>query len=285
MPTKPPVDFDQEVRFAVVMYGGASLAIYIHGVAQELLRLVRATAPEFDSAANGGQAYFTDEERQAYFTDEELRGSERVYRRLGRILSRQGPAKDLDRSNPDAPIRTRFVVDIVTGTSAGGVNAVYLAKALANNQDMDKLKNLWVQVSDISGLINDARSYHDYLFKLADDPGEPWWLLNSRRIYFELLKGLRDMDFDKPACKEGESPLVDELDLYVTATDMFGRPIQMRLADDVVSEFKHRKRSLMRSLATSLRDRKPPTKRLASMMGSERSEAEKKPAKLFQDLA
>jgi hypothetical protein len=34
----------QEVRFAIVMYGGVSLAVYIHGVAQELLRLVRATS-------------------------------------------------------------------------------------------------------------------------------------------------------------------------------------------------------------------------------------------------
>lgn len=40
-------EFHQEIRFAVVMYGGVSLAIYIHGVAQELLRLARATsAPE-----------------------------------------------------------------------------------------------------------------------------------------------------------------------------------------------------------------------------------------------
>jgi len=34
----------QEIRFAVVMYGGVSLAIYINGVAQELRRLVAATA-------------------------------------------------------------------------------------------------------------------------------------------------------------------------------------------------------------------------------------------------
>ncbi len=41
----PQTTHKQEVRFAVVMYGGVSLAIYINGVAQELLRLVRATAP------------------------------------------------------------------------------------------------------------------------------------------------------------------------------------------------------------------------------------------------
>ena len=43
-----PVEFNpqREVRFAVVMYGGVSLAIYINGVAQELLNMVRATAPK-----------------------------------------------------------------------------------------------------------------------------------------------------------------------------------------------------------------------------------------------
>ena len=40
----PQAVHKQEVRFAVVMYGGVSLAIYINGVAQELLRLVRSTA-------------------------------------------------------------------------------------------------------------------------------------------------------------------------------------------------------------------------------------------------
>jgi hypothetical protein len=36
---------EREVRLAVVMYGGVSLAIYMYGVARELLSLVRATAP------------------------------------------------------------------------------------------------------------------------------------------------------------------------------------------------------------------------------------------------
>ena len=37
---------EKEVRFAVVMYGGGSLAIYINGIAQELLKMVRATADD-----------------------------------------------------------------------------------------------------------------------------------------------------------------------------------------------------------------------------------------------
>jgi patatin-related protein len=243
---KPPVDFDQEVRFAVVMYGGASLAIYINGVAQEILRLVRSTAPEFGAALG----------RQAYKTDEELRGSERVYRLLGRLLSRHDKnLKGVDKPTPgswhNAPIRTRFVVDILTGTSAGGINAVFLAKALANDQNMDDLKKLWITEGDIGVLLNDEESYEKgelsedgttferLKFTLQDDKGEPWSLLNSRRMYLKLLKALRGMD-ETPACAPGQSPLVDELDLFVTAVDMSGRVLQLRLADEVVSEYKHR---------------------------------------------
>src|SRR3977135_1595499 len=40
----PHIEADEEVRLAVVLYGGSSLCIYMNGVAQELLRLVRATA-------------------------------------------------------------------------------------------------------------------------------------------------------------------------------------------------------------------------------------------------
>jgi hypothetical protein len=39
----PPLEPNQEVRFAVVMYGGVSLAIQINGVCQGLFRLARAT--------------------------------------------------------------------------------------------------------------------------------------------------------------------------------------------------------------------------------------------------
>jgi len=40
----PRTEYTQEIRFAVVMYGGVSLAIYINGIAQELLRMVRSTS-------------------------------------------------------------------------------------------------------------------------------------------------------------------------------------------------------------------------------------------------
>src|SRR5918996_6620551 len=131
--TFPQDDYTQEVRFAIVMYGGVSLAIYINGIAQELLRLVRSTARN----APG-----------------DLDGTERIYRKVSYILAEKTAAE----SDPKALPPTRFVVDILSGTSAGGINAIFLAKALANGQDMEELKNLWVTEGDIETLINDKRS-------------------------------------------------------------------------------------------------------------------------------
>ena len=77
-----PVPFNpdnevREVRFAVVMYGGVSLAIYINGVAQELLNMVRATAPNTAD---------DDKADKALLADVKLTGSLAVYRKLGQFL-------------------------------------------------------------------------------------------------------------------------------------------------------------------------------------------------------
>jgi patatin-related protein len=214
----------KEVRFAVVMYGGVSLAIYINGVAQELLKMVRATAADA-------------QDEGPLLSDEELRGTERVYRQLGRILGREDEEaqKPVD---PDTPIHTRFTVDILAGTSAGGINAVYLAKALANGQTIDQLKRLWVEEGDILKLINDAKSVEQLDGLKAQKP--PKSLLNSQRMYRRLLEALDGMEKDSPSTEESRSPYLGELDLFVTATDFHGLPIQLRLSDDVVEERRHR---------------------------------------------
>src|SRR5215213_425679 len=76
----PKVDYKQEVRFAVVMYGGVSLAIYINGVAQEMLRWVRSTA----RSANPNGALLSNNSSSCAAAESELNlsGTERVYRKL-----------------------------------------------------------------------------------------------------------------------------------------------------------------------------------------------------------
>src|SRR5258705_13396889 len=75
--SSPQVEYTKEVRFAVVMYGGVSLAIYINGIAQELFSMVRATAATKTS----------DTTCQAAMPANELKGTERVYRKLAYLLS------------------------------------------------------------------------------------------------------------------------------------------------------------------------------------------------------
>jgi patatin-related protein len=218
----PALDITQETRFAIVMYGGVSLAIYINGVAQELLRLVRATAP--GPSTPGVPMLDTDS----------LRGTEKIYRRLGQMLGREG-AEERSPVDASSPIRTRFVVDILSGTSAGGINAVFLAKAIANNQDISELRRLWIEEGDIEKLINDGRGQSP--LKRLRQP-KPKSLLDSQRMLDVLRSALDGMDKASPPTP-GAS-LAEELDLFITTTDLHGLPVPLRLADAFVQERRHR---------------------------------------------
>ena len=67
---------NKQIRFAVVMYGGGSLAIYINGIAQELFKMVRATANDADA-------------------QEDLRDTGKVYRQLSLLLSNKELLKNV----------------------------------------------------------------------------------------------------------------------------------------------------------------------------------------------
>jgi patatin-related protein len=232
MKNPPKTNITNEVRYAVVMYGGVSLCIYINGVAQELLEMAKATAPDGD-----GVAIPTDQ----------LKPSARLYRRLGQYLDSDSmDAALLFKDDENAPIRTRFVVDVLSGTSAGGLNSIFLAKALVNNKNMDGLRELWMKEGDIDTLLNDSKS------NLAKLPAkrQPESLLNSQRMYAKLLEALHVMDFpgdnrfehpnQKDPALATEVPLVEELDLYVTATDLSGFPVHIKLDNTVADELRHK---------------------------------------------
>src|SRR6267378_1510078 len=222
-----PIKFDAEgeIRFAVVMYGGVSLAIYINGVAQELLSLVRATAPK----SAGSQ--------DLLLGDNQLKGAEKVYREVGQYLVCGWPTPEQP-APTERRVRTRFIVDVISGTSAGGINGVFLAKALARNQTMEGLKNLWLQEGDLGKLLNDPRALQDLASTGITQQSPPLSLLNSRRMYRKLLEALAEMG--KKGEAPGPSPLVSELDLFVTATDIEGVPLPISLADEVIYERRYK---------------------------------------------
>jgi patatin-related protein len=213
----------QEVRFAIVLYGGVSLAIYINGVVQEIRNLVRATSGE-------------------PLQDGEAKGPIPVYQQLASILERgKIPSGELPALNlADSPIRTRFKVDIVSGTSAGGINGIFLAKSLANNESMTSLQDLWCNEGAIENLLNDKRSYTD---TNLNQPRETESLLNSRRMFLKLLNAFDTMDSTdrRAVSRDGTvSPLADEIDLFATATDIEGIPVPIQLFDNVVFERRYR---------------------------------------------
>jgi patatin-related protein len=203
----------QEIRFAVVLYGGVSLAIYINGVVQELLRLVRSTA---DLAAPP-------------------KGSEAVYRKLGCVLAPGAvPTEETPIGNQ---IKTKFKIDIISGTSAGGINGIFLAKALTSEGDLQQLEELWFDEGDIEELLNDRVSYKGLPIK---PQAVPQSLLNSRRMYCKLLSAFDGMDGGAPSADCHRSRLADEVDLFVTTTDIEGVPVPIRLLDNVVYERRFR---------------------------------------------
>jgi patatin-related protein len=210
----------QEIRFSVVMYGGISLAIYINGVSQEIFKLVRATARKVRTTARKDYPSAGGPEGGEYLLSQgELSGSEKVYRKLGEHLN------------------ASFVVDILSGASAGGINAVFLAKALANDQPFEPLKKMWIEEGDINLLINDKKSFTG-LDGLSFG-AKPASLLNSQRMYYKLLEAMDRME-DPQRDDSFRSPYVGELDLFVTATDLHGLPLPLPIINQKILENRYR---------------------------------------------
>lgn len=240
---KPPIEYASEVRFGVVMYGGVSLAIYINGTANEMVEMVRATP-------KAGLVHGMKET-----------GTREVYRRLAWLINNPTlrdtyfdaikgrpplphgqPSKDVwnDDWLKDDYHPARMVVDVIAGTSAGGINGIFLAKALANGGEFSLLKNLWVQEGDIALLLNDNHSYRD-LGNICNRSRHPASLLNSDRMYVKLLGALNNMNSSGPGDGSGANrPKVDEMDLFVTTTDIVGSPVPLRLSGQVVYERRHK---------------------------------------------
>jgi patatin-related protein len=196
----------RELRLAVVLYGGVSLAIYMHGTTKELHRLVKASALE-EAGLTGGET-----------------PSETFWRELLRAVAARDPRG----------VRTRVVVDVVAGTSAGGINGVYLAKGLARNESQDSLRDLWLTRGDIKGLLRGPGW-------IPPAVKAPWLLAGTLRkpplrgdaMAQWIYRALVDMDDEgaRPAELETLMPRNHVLELFVTTTDFHGYDRDLMLAD------------------------------------------------------
>ena len=233
---------EKELRLALICYGGISLAVYMHGITKEVWRLARAS-------------------RDFHAGDEGAQGSQAVYRRLLETIAMEGG------------IELRVLVDILTGASAGGINAIFLAQAISSGQSLDPLTELWLETADVDRLIDPVSGASRWAKAAAALPFA--WMVAGKsgtldrtvepehrdEIRAKLSNFLRSRWFAPPfsgpgftgllldaldAMAKGPSgpPLLPDhqpLDLFVTVTDFHGYPERLRLnSPPEVQETEHR---------------------------------------------
>ncbi len=242
---------EKELRLALVCYGGVSLAVYMHGVTKEILKLARASRDY--------QTFINHENSNASYEDiaqprDDAIDSERIY---FDVLKQIGNDLDL-----------RIVVDVIAGASAGGINGVILARALAHDLNIDPVRDFWLTHSDVAELMPEhvkagpwSKWYlRPFISVLL------WWfrkkLENNKDFEQKLSMFLRSRWFKPPfdgynltdvlyggfsAMGDPKTPTSSlipasqRLDLFVTVTDFYGYVTDTPIHDPpVIRDREHR---------------------------------------------
>jgi patatin-related protein len=105
-----------------------------------------------------------------------------------------------------------ITVDVVSGTSAGGINGILLAYALCNGREFADSAALWRRDGGIRQLLRDPGGSANNWDSLLDSEG-----------YYQpaVEAAFRYMGAYAPETSEEPSP-IDELDVYITGTDVDG---------------------------------------------------------------
>lgn len=234
----------KELRLALVCYGGVSLAVYMHGITKEVWHLARASRAFHHPAAV------------------QLDGVGAAYRDfLGVIEAQHG-------------LRVRVLPDILTGASAGGINAVFLAQAIHGGHSLEPLTDLWLMNADVSELTDPEAEPMWRYAKLWAQPIAEWFLSRPgnavsatvspetrAEVRAKVSRLVRGRWFSPPfsgarfsgmlyealmrMAEEGDNiPLLPAgypIDLAVTATDFRGHAETLRLnSPPQVEETEHR---------------------------------------------
>jgi patatin-related protein len=242
---------EKELRIALVCFGGVSLAVYMHGVSKEILKLVRASAALHaigDRAQRAHAGFFDRFDRNDAEYD-----TEDVYFGLLREIGRH--------------IELRVVVDIIAGASAGGINGTMLARALTHDLPMDALRDLWLENADVTVLLSpDARAgeWSKWFLKpfiWAAAKFGTFSLIRDMEVRQKLSLFVRSRWFKPPLdgklmaalmydavtamgrpqhAKASLLPSGHSLDLYVTLTDFHGHQQLVQIHDPpLIHELEH----------------------------------------------
>ncbi|GAA2148858.1 patatin-related protein [Humibacillus xanthopallidus] len=171
----------REVRLALALNGGVSLAIWIGGVVDELLRAVSA-------------------------------------------------GKDHPQAQPEwldlcHELDVAVEIDVVVGTSAGGLNGAFLATGLANDApNLVALQDLWIETGDFSQLLQPPRTAG--IRSLLR--GDTFFLPSLQRALESVAaSGREEIVLDPP------------LDIRLTSTDLNGKVLRISDGESVLRTVDH----------------------------------------------
>ena len=165
------------------MTGGVSLAIWMGGVAREMNLLDQASRARRDPAATEGFAVGDAPVRE-------------LYRRLLELL--------------DAVV----AIDVLSGTSAGGINAALLGVCAARGVDLGPLRDIWLETGAFDTLLRDPQQ-----------KGPPSLLQGDGVLLNGLLTGLTRL-----TAAAGSTSAPVRTKVFVTSTLL--TPETSRFADD-----------------------------------------------------
>jgi patatin-related protein len=183
----------QKVRFAVAMTGGVSLAVWMGGVAREINLLTQASdlrahddkdaVPPPGGPPQGSLALQVRD----------------LYRQLLELV-------DVTTS-----------VDVLSGTSAGGINAAVLGLANARRLDLGPLRDLWLKAGAFGSLLRNPRR----------DPNPPSLLQGDGQLLAGIREGLKQL---VPGTADFAEENARATTVYITTTLLHGE--NGRFTDD-----------------------------------------------------
>jgi patatin-related protein len=234
---------EKELRLALICYGGISLAIYMHGITKEIWRVARASQSFHRGIPPKNRV-------------------EAAYVELLKLIETHDDLK------------LRILPDIIAGASAGGINGIFLAQAIASGESLDPLTDMWLEKADVDELLDpDARPFSRFS-KFWATPIV--WLALGRRggtvqrtvaaeardeVRAKVSRLVRARWFEPPFGGQGFTTMLldafdamkagpvgerlipkgQPLDLFVTVTDFGGYSEQLRLnSPSEISETEHR---------------------------------------------
>ncbi|AGZ50814.1 patatin-like protein [Mycobacterium kansasii] len=180
----PVTQLTLELRLATMMTGGVSLAVWIAGVARELNLLAQAS-----QWRRAGGTFPTN----SGLTTEST-ASLRLYAQLIDLLD------------------MIVDVDILSGTSGGGINAALLASSRISGADLGGLRDLWLDLGSLTDLLRDPR-----------DEFTPSLLYGDEKLFATLATQLPRLEIGPfPPAEFPGGIRIPSTTLYITTTLLSG---------------------------------------------------------------